>query len=125
MQRFVRYAEQLLSNEGGDPLAHRLLTRLYTAAERHYAQSFGLVRAAQALAVRFAAREAALKAASSAGLAVKLKRPPRLSDFSVVRADNQAPQLIVSPDYQTQTAQWSLATSHTDLYAVASVIYRA
>jgi holo-[acyl-carrier protein] synthase len=96
-----------------------LARRLFTEAERSYAAA-GKDPGSR-LAVRFAAKEAVLKALG-VGLGATDFR-----DVEVVRADNGAPHLALGGRAAALAARrgvrvWHLSLTHTDLVAVASVV---
>jgi holo-[acyl-carrier protein] synthase len=97
----------------------RLAGRLFTEAERSYAES-GQDPGSR-LAARFAAKEAVLKALG-VGLGAADFR-----EVEVVRGDNGAPGLALGGRAAVlATARgvrwWHLSLSHTELVAVASVV---
>lgn len=93
--------------------------RLFTAGERTYAE-----RAADPtarLAVRFAAKEATLKALGY-GLGGM-----RMAEIEVVRADDGRPELVLHGDARSTAAgrgvrRWLVSLSHTDHLAQATVV---
>ncbi|MEO0512593.1 MAG: holo-ACP synthase [Planctomycetota bacterium] len=99
----------------------RFLSRVFTAAERAYAQD-SAKRSTERLAVRFAAKEAALKALGtgwSSGIA--------WTDIEVVSMPSGQPTLRVTGRAaaiaaDSGIASWLVSLSHTESHAVASVI---
>jgi holo-[acyl-carrier protein] synthase len=97
----------------------RLAERLFTEAERSYAQSGR--DPGPRLAARFAAKEAVLKALG-VGIGATGFR-----EVEVVRGDDGAPHLsLVGRAAALASARgirwWHLSLTHTDLVAVASVV---
>jgi holo-[acyl-carrier protein] synthase len=97
----------------------RLAGRLFTDAERSYAES-GQDPGSR-LAARFAAKEAVLKALGVGIGAADFR------EVEVVRGENGAPRLALGGRAATlATARgvrfWHVSLSHTDLVAVASVV---
>ena len=98
----------------------RFLTRCFTADERGYAVSRR--RAAEHLAGRFAAKEAVLKA-----LGTGWRSGIAWTDVEVHLLPSGQPELElhrVAADAARQRGitEWNLSISHTELYAIASVI---
>ncbi len=98
----------------------RFLARCFTAGERGYAVS--RKRAAEHLAGRFAAKEAVLKA-----LGTGWRSGIAWTDVEVHLLPSGQPEIElhrVAADAARQRGitEWSLSISHTELYAVASVI---
>jgi holo-[acyl-carrier protein] synthase len=96
-----------------------LAQRLFTDAERAYAASGN--DPGSRLAVRFAAKEAVLKA-----LGVGIGAAA-FHDVEVVRGDNGAPHLVVGGRAAALAAArgvrwWHISLTHTALVAVASVV---
>lgn len=93
--------------------------RLFTGRERTYAQRAD--DPAARLAVRFAAKEATLKALGY-GLGGM-----RMADIEVVRADSGRPELLLHGTAQSRAAEhgvrrWLVSLSHTDHLAQATVV---
>lgn len=93
--------------------------RLFTEAEQAYAQRS--TDPAARLAVRFAAKEAALKA-----LGEGIGAAP-FNDIEVIRSTQGAPQLTLHRDAarlarEKGVERWHLSLSHTDHVAVASAV---
>ena len=93
--------------------------RLFTAGERTYAHR--AMDPAARLAVRFAAKEAALKALGY-GLGGM-----RMADIEVVRDGNGRPGLVLHGDARSRAAtqgvgRWLVSLSHTDHLAQATVV---
>ena len=93
--------------------------RLFTAAERAYAER--AADPAPRLAARFAAKEAALKAAGLGlgGL--------RMAEIEVVRSDGGRPVLVLHPAAASIASArgvggWLVSLSHTDRLAQAAVV---
>jgi holo-[acyl-carrier protein] synthase len=96
-----------------------LVERVFTENERRYAREQR--DPTQRLAVRFAAKEAVLKALGVGLGAV------RLSEIEVVRAASGAPGLLLHGGAADVAARrgvvrWWVSLSHTDLVAVAMVV---
>jgi holo-[acyl-carrier protein] synthase len=99
----------------------RFRTRVFTDAESAYCEARRRGRFAS-YAVRFAAKEAAMKALGT-GWAGGVK----WREFEVVRADGGAPRLVLHGKAaelarQRGMTRWLLALTHTDESAVASVV---
>jgi holo-[acyl-carrier protein] synthase len=96
-----------------------LLQRVFTETEQAYAQ--GCADPAPRLAVRFAAKEAVLKALG-VGIGAAGFR-----DVEVVRGEGGQPRLALSGRAATLSVgrgvgRWHLSMTHTDTVAVASVV---
>jgi holo-[acyl-carrier protein] synthase len=99
----------------------RFRARVFTLAEQAYCEARGRARFAS-YAARFAAKEAAMKALGtgwSAGVTWQ--------DFEVVRAEGQAPRLVLHGRaaelaHQRRMIRWLVALSHERTGAVASVV---
>jgi holo-[acyl-carrier protein] synthase len=108
--------ERLLSTHG-----RRFIERCFSAGESAYAER-SKKRRAEHYAVRFACKEAVLKALGTGwrdGLAWR--------DIEIVRDANGAPALQLSGGCgelaaSLGIARWSVSLSHTASYAVASVV---
>jgi len=101
----------------------RGLDRLFTPAEQQYC--LGLARAAPSLAVRYAAKEAFLKA-TGAGLG----RGGRWTDIEVVRLESGKPRLCLHGRaarvaHELGVRRIHLSLSHTEEFAAATVILEA
>lgn len=99
-----------------------IVDRLFTDGERTYAQSAS--DPAERLAVRFAAKEATLKAL---GLGLGAMN---FADIEVVRHDDGHPELVLHRDAvavarQNGVGRWLVTLSHTDHVAQAVVIAMA
>jgi holo-[acyl-carrier protein] synthase len=98
----------------------RFLTRCFTSGERGYSES--RKRAAEHLAGRFAAKEAVLKAIGTgwrSGIA--------WTDVEVHLLPSGQPELALhraaaNAATQLGITEWKLSISHTEQYAIASVI---
>lgn len=98
----------------------RFLDRCFTAAERAYAEPNR--RADEHLAARFAAKEAVLKA-----LGTGLREGIEWRQIEVVRDAAGCPSLRLTGQADQIARQrgvdaWTISMSHSDAYAVASVI---
>jgi len=96
-----------------------IVDRLFTESEREYARRSR--DPGPRLAVRFAAKEAALKA-----LGVGVGAAP-FRDVEVVRGENGEPGLVLSGRAAQLSAgcgvrRWHVSLSHTDTVAVATVV---
>ena len=92
---------------------------LFTAGERTYAER--ATDPAARLAVRFAAKEATLKALGY-GLGGM-----RMADIEITRADDGRPELVLHGDARSTAAihgvgRWLVSLSHTDHLAQATVV---
>lgn len=99
---------------------HSVIERIFTAGEQEY--SLGKRHAASHLAVRFAAKEAFLKA-----LGTGLRMGIRWQDISVVRDELGCPSLQLSGRAAELMAERGgkrthLSYSHDGLYGVATVV---
>ena len=99
----------------------RFADRVFTAAERKYCDSRGVV-AAQHYAARFAAKEAALKA-----LQTGWRGGISWQDVEVSSRENGAPYLILTGQVLTIFKQFGatvthLSISHTSEHAIAQVV---
>jgi holo-[acyl-carrier protein] synthase len=99
----------------------RFVDRVYTAAERGYCDSRGVV-AAQHYAVRFAAKEAALKA-----LQTGWRGGISWQDVEISAHESGAPYLIFSGEVlgvfeKFRATATHLSMSHTSEHAIAQVI---
>lgn len=104
-----------------DDHGERFLARVFTPAERAYADD-SPVRRAERLAARFAAKEAAFKALGT-GWAGGIS----WSECEVVRDASGRPGLVAHGRFAEVAASlgvraWWLSLSHVDSHAVASVI---
>ncbi len=93
--------------------------RLFTAGERAYARR--AVDPAARLAVRFAAKEAALKALGY-GLGGM-----RMAEIEIVRDDGGRPEILLHGAARSRAAghgvrRWLVSLSHTDRLAQATVV---
>lgn len=101
--------------------AERFTERVFTVTERSYADH-GQRKRIERYAVRFAAKEAVLKALGtgwSEGIA--------WTDVEVLRLASGEPRVLLTGRAAEIAAErgitaWSLSMSHTDLYSVASAI---
>ena len=103
------------------PTGTRFRARVFTDEEQAYCEARRRGRFAS-YAVRFAAKEAAMKALGTGWAGGVAWR-----DFEVVRAAGDAPRLVVHGRAATIArragiGRWLLALTHTDESAVASVI---
>ena len=99
----------------------RFAERVFTAAERAYCDSRGVV-SAQHYAARFAAKEAALKA-----LQTGWRGGISWQDVEIAARDSGAPYLIFRGEVQAVFEKFSatathLSISHTSEHAIAQVI---
>ena len=99
----------------------RFAERVFTAAERAYCDSRGVV-AAQHYAARFAAKEAALKA-----LQTGWRGGISWQDVEIAARENGAPYLIFTGHVQKIYEQFGatathLSISHTSEHAIAQVV---
>lgn len=99
----------------------RFRTRVYTEGEQRYAE-MSPVRRAERYAVRFAAKEAALKA-----LGTGLRGGIHWTDIEVVASLTGAPQLILRGEARAVAQRlgierWLVSLSHSGGIAVASAI---
>jgi holo-[acyl-carrier protein] synthase len=99
----------------------RFRARVFTAAERAYCEARRRGRFAS-YAARFAAKEAAMKA-----LGTGWARGVGWHDFEVVRAEGDAPRLVLHAKAaelarRRGMVRWLLALTHTDASAIASVV---
>jgi len=111
----ARIAE-MLDEHGG-----RFVERCFTPSERAYADD-GSRRRAERYAARFAAKEAVLKA-----IGTGWRDGISWQDVEVKRSPMGEPSLVLSgkcAEVATSLGivDWRVSLSHTDLYAVASVI---
>jgi holo-[acyl-carrier protein] synthase len=105
-------------------LSERFLRAVFTDAERSYCQ--GAAKPEQHLAVRFAAKEAAAKALSSVAEFVSV------CQIEVVRGDKGVPRIVLLQGRHGEPApatpdgaKLHVSLSHSDHYAVATVILEA
>jgi holo-[acyl-carrier protein] synthase len=103
-----------------DEHSERFLDRCFTRRERVYA--IGSRRAAEHLAGRFAAKEAALKA-----IGTGWRHAIAWTDIEVVLEPSGAPRLevvgrVAEIGAEMGVARWHVSISHTDTHAIASVI---
>ena len=104
-----------------DRHGERFATRVFTEAEQRYADA-GRRRRPERYAVRFACKEAVLKALGTGwrdGIAWR--------DVGVVRLPSGAPELRLSGEVARLAegqglTRWAVSLSHTARYAVASVV---
>lgn len=111
----ARIAE-MLDEHGG-----RFVERCFTTGERTYADH-GSRRRAERYAVRFAAKEAVLKA-----IGTGWRDGISWQDVEVLRSPMGVPSVALTGKCAEVAASlgitdWRLSLSHTDLYAIASVI---
>jgi len=104
-----------------DAHGERFTLRVFTRAEQSYAE-MSPIRRAERYAVRFAAKEAALKA-----LGTGLRGGIAWTDVEVVGSLDGAPQLILhgaalSVAERRGIGQWLVSLSHSGGIAIASVI---
>lgn len=104
-----------------DAHGDRFIHRVFTSAEQSYAE-MSPVRRAERYAVRFAAKEAALKA-----LGTGLRGGIHWTDIEVVGSLGGAPQLILRGEALSVATrlgieQWLISLSHSGGIAIASVI---
>lgn len=112
----VRRIAEMLERHG-----ERFSTRVFTDDEQAYAES-GPRRRAERYAVRFACKEAVLKA-----LGTGWKDGIAWRDIGVVREPSGAPRVRLTGRVAEIAAglgliEWQVSLSHTEAYAVASVI---
>jgi holo-[acyl-carrier protein] synthase len=107
---------QMLSEHG-----ERFVERCFTDAERDYANA-GPRRRAERLAVRFACKEAVMKA-----LGTGWRSGISWRDIEVLRRPSGQPKLVLTGRCaelaaQMRIARWHVSMSHSDELAMASVI---
>lgn len=112
----IRRIQAMLASHG-----ERFVERCFTAAERDYAES-GRRRRAERYAVRFACKEAVLKA-----LGTGWRQGITWRDVAVARDPSGQPRVVLSGRCaelaaRNRIAQWLVSLSHTDELAIASVI---
>ncbi len=98
----------------------RFVDRCFTAGEQQYCLGRG--RESEHLAVRFAAKEAVMKA-----LGTGLSHGIAWTDIEVTKNDLGGPEIALSGQAATVAtgngiARWLVSLSHTDTMAIASVI---
>lgn len=97
------------------------ITRVYTPAERAYAEA-GKRRRVERYAARFAAKEAVLKA-----LATGWRDGISWRDIEVLKLPSGEPRVLLTGSCAVRAeelgvTEWRASLSHTDHYAVASAI---
>ncbi|UCD74584.1 MAG: holo-ACP synthase [Phycisphaerales bacterium] len=112
----VRRIASMLEEHGS-----RFIQRCFTEREREYAES-GPRRRAERYAVRFACKEAVMKA-----LGTGWRSGIRWRDIEVTHDSMGRPRLTLSGRCEELARElaivsWEVSLSHTDAYAVASVL---